>query len=451
MKFIYPMKGYQTMYNILEEINKIYKENDDFFYKQDYLLEVPIIKMGLKTLIDLTKTKETLQKYIDTALNANESFDKLLNSLGEVKKGKGEEVVSAINEGKLIIYIENNKYVIVEPVPKTLNRSIEQPSNENVLQGPLSSFIEDIETNIGLIRKENLSEQICVKSFSVGNKQKKKLSLIYYADHVDIEFLSKIKKQIETNVEKEVKHLQEVSKMLGFPSLVTVSKFHTTELPSEAIKYLLQGRVVLLLDRFPYALVLPNLLWDMFTVENDHNFPLPLMITIRAVRIIGVLATLLIPGLYVALVAVNPEVLRIEMALSVAQSRQGVPYPALVEIILMLIILELILEASVRLPKSIGPTVTMVGGIILGQAIVDAQLVSNLLIIILAATTIANFTIVGVQNSLSIRLFKYLIVLLAAIYGVLGILAGILFVAAYLASISTFGISYLNLTFKKDE
>jgi hypothetical protein len=189
----------------------------------------------------------------------------------------------------------------------------------------------------------------------------------------------------------------------------------------------------------------------MFTVENYRNFPLPLMITIRVIRVIGVLATLLIPGLYVALVAVNPEVLRIEMALSIAQSRQGVPYPALVEIILMLIILELILEASVRLPKSIGPTVTMVGGIILGQAIVDAQLVSNLLIIILAATTIANFTIVGVQNSLSIRLFKYLIVLLAAIYGVLGILAGILFVTAYLASLTTFGISYLNLNLKKDE
>ncbi|WP_279326186.1 spore germination protein [Bacillus litorisediminis] len=151
------------------------------------------------------------------------------------------------------------------------------------------------------------------------------------------------------------------------------------------------------------------------------------------------------------MVSVNPEVLRIELALSVAQSREGVPYPALVEIIMLLIILELIMEASVRLPKSIGPTITMVGGIILGQAAVEAKLVSNLLIIILAATTIANSTVVGFQNSNSIRLFKYLIVLMASMFGILGILAGIFIICTYLASVKTFGIPFINLSSSKGE
>lgn len=117
----------------------------------------------------------------------------------------------------------------------------------------------------------------------------------------------------------------------------------------------------------------------------------------------------------------------------------------------MLVILELILEASVRLPKSIGPTITMVGGIILGQAAVEAKLVSNLLIIILAATTIANSTIVGFQNAVSIRLFKYAIVLLAAIFGILGLVAGLVFIGAYLASLNTYGKSYLYLNVKGNE
>jgi hypothetical protein len=189
----------------------------------------------------------------------------------------------------------------------------------------------------------------------------------------------------------------------------------------------------------------------MFAIENDRNFPLPIMFAIRIIRIIGILVTLISPGLYVALVSVNPEVLQIQLALSVAQSREGVPYPALVEIILMLVILELILEASVRLPKSIGPTITMVGGIILGQAAVEAKLVSNLLIIILAATTIANSTIVGFQNAVSIRLFKYAIVLLAAIFGILGLVAGLVFIGAYLASLNTYGKSYLYLNVKGNE
>ncbi len=187
----------------------------------------------------------------------------------------------------------------------------------------------------------------------------------------------------------------------------------------------------------------------MFVLESDRNLPPLIMVALRGLRIVGVLTALLFPGLYVALVSVNPEILRIELALSVAQSRADVPYPALIEILMMLLTLELIIEASVRLPKSIGPTITMVGGIIIGQAVVEAKLVSGLLIIVLAATTIANSTINGLQNSLSIRLFKYIIVILAAIYGVLGLLAGIVLVSAYLASIKAFDVSYLYLHLKK--
>ncbi|UOQ48120.1 spore germination protein [Gracilibacillus caseinilyticus] len=138
------------------------------------------------------------------------------------------------------------------------------------------------------------------------------------------------------------------------------------------------------------------------------------------------------------------------MALSIAQSRQNVPYPSLIEIFLMLLILELILEASVRLPRSIGPTITMVGGIIIGQAVVNANLVSNLLIIILAATTIANFAIVGIQNSFALRFYKYLIVLTSAVYGVFGLLSGMVFIMAYLGSIQTFGVSYLSFKMERD-
>jgi hypothetical protein len=193
------------------------------------------------------------------------------------------------------------------------------------------------------------------------------------------------------------------------------------------------------------------MLWDVFCLDSDRNLPLPLMLFLRALRVIGAWATLILPGLYVALVSFNPEVLRIEMALSIAATRIGVPYPAIVEIVIMLLILELIIEASVRLPKNIGPTITMVGGIILGQAVVQAKLVSNLLIIILAATTIANSTIVGLQQSLALRLSKYVVVIMASIFGLLGILEGLLLICAYLASLNTYGIPYVGFSTTKDD
>lgn len=268
---------------------------------------------------------------------------------------------------------------------------------------------------------------------------------------MDKELVENINSLIEKNKSMDISNLQSMSKMLGFSSWDTVSKFNTTELPFHASQFLKKGRVVILVDQLPFALILPNLLWDMFIVESDRNFPFPIMITISCLRVIGALIALISPGMYVALVAVNPEALQIELALSVAQSREGVPYPALVEVIIMLVVLELILEASIRLPKSVGPTITMVGGIILGQAVVEAKLVSNLLIIILAATTIANSTLVGAQSSLSIRSFKYINVILSSLFGVLGLVVGLVFISSYLASLTTFGKSYLYLNIGRKE
>ncbi|QGQ96104.1 spore gernimation protein GerA [Paenibacillus psychroresistens] len=381
-------------------------------------------------------------------------MDELKNELGEVKSDADtKEALSKIIQGKLLIYFENDEsYIIMDPTPKPLNRAIESSINENVFQGSLNSFTEDIQSNIGIVRKHILSDNIKVKSYLIGNEETTKLSLIYYEGRTNMEFIHKLVNQIEKNKNKQIENLQQLSKkIMESPSWIMISKFNQTELPQEAANFLRKGRAILFVDRLPIALIVPGLFWDVFCLDSDRNLPLPLMLFLRVLRVIGAYATLILPGLYVALVSVNPEVLRIEMALSIAQTRIGIPYPAFIEIFLMLIILELILEASVRLPKNIGPTITMVGGIILGQAAVQAKLVSNLLIIILAATSIANSTVVGLQQSLALRISKYLIVVMAAIYGLLGILEGLLLISAYLASLHTYGIPYVSFSKEKDE
>lgn len=440
------------MDSFLQEVKEKLGGNDDFLIQPDEICGVPVVMMGFTSLIDLVSTKIALRKNMDNADPAPQSVADMMSLLGDIKEMDANEAYALFVGGKFILYFESEqRCVIVEPFPVVLNRSIESPTNENVLQGPISSFIEDIDTNIGMVRKQMMSKHVRVKSYLAGNDQHKKISLIYDNLNVDPELVNNVTSEIEKNLHREINNMQNMAKTMGLSAWSSIPKFNTTELPQEVASALKKGRVVLFIDRLPFALVLPNLLWDMFSLENDRNFPIPLTIVIRLLRVIGVLITLLAPGIYVALVAVNPEVLRIELALNIAQSREGVPYPAIVEIILMLVVLELIIEASTRLPKSIGPTITMVGGIILGQAVVTARLVSNLLIIVLAATTIANSTVVGFQNSLSIRLFKYVIVILSAIYGVLGLLGGLVLLSTYLASLTTFGISYLNFSMKKGE
>ncbi|MEK4117893.1 spore germination protein [Paenibacillus sp. FSL W8-0919] len=262
-----------------------------------------------------------------------------------------------------------------------------------------------------------------------------------------------VQAKIKAGRDQEVDHIQQLGNILGVNPWSFVPNFNMTEMPQNAAHSLQQGKIVLMIDRYPFAIILPSLIMDMFCLKDDYNYALPFMYLIRFLRIVGALIATIIPGLYVALVSVNPEVLRLQLALSIANSRQDVPYPAFVETLLLLIVLELILEASVRLPKSVGPTITMVGGIILGQAAVSAKLVSNLLIIVLAGTTIASSTVVGFQNSVTLRVFKYVLIILSAIYGMLGLLAGIVVVCAYLGQQTSMGIPYLSFPAfnKKDE
>lgn len=441
------------MESMLEDIKNHFGNDDDFFIMKEHFVNAPVVLLGFKSLVDLPQTLKTIQNKIESIFLTDKTFDQIMHWIGLVKENNLNEAISAIVEGKLLILLdsEKNKYVIVEAASLPLNRSITLPTNENVIQGPLNSFTEDINTNIGIVRKQVNSEKLHIRSYSVGSERKRNLSVLYFENNSSIGVFNKIEKQIEKNLDIDINNLQDLSKMLGFSPWLAVTKYNSTELPQEATNSLIKGRVIIFVDKMPLALVLPGLFWDMFALENDKNYPMPLTITMRFLRIMGFLLTLILPGLYVALVAVNPEVLRIEIALSIAQSRNGVPYPALVEIILMLIILELIIEASIRLPKSVGPTITMVGGIIIGQAVVEAKLVSNLLIIVLAATTIANSTLVGFQNSFSVRLFKYVVAILAAFYGILGVMAGIVLICTYLAGISTFGVPYLSINLTKEE
>lgn len=432
------------MNSIIVEINEAFKDAEDFFIEPFSLDGEAVLLLGLHSIVNLIKTKELLKKNMDEVIHSIKGKRNFFN-----RKGAGmnsEEAIESILQGKLIVYSkEKNIMLLFEPLPKELNRSIEPPANENVLQGPLDSFIEDMSTNIGIVRKNVSSSQLSVKTYTVGSDQKKKLSIVYLDDRADKGVIKKIISHIEMNQHTNILYLQHLYRFMGVRKWEVIPQFNNTEMPLEAVDGLNKGKVILFVDGFPFALILPHLIWDMFAQANDRNYAHPIMGAIRFLRVLGALVTLIFPALYVALVAVNPEILKIELALSIAQSREGIPYPPFVEITIMLLIIELIIEASIRLPLSIGPTVTMVGGIVIGQAVVDAKLVSNLLIIIVAATSIANSSVVGFQNALILRLLKYVVVIFASIYGVLGILSGLVFISAYFASREIFGIPYTSL------
>lgn len=429
----------------LQNLKSLFGDQEDYFMKEMIVNEMTIYLVGFNTLIDINKSYVYVREMAKTSTSVQELFINIGNQLDV----DTEQITRAVLDGKLVIISENNHCnAIVEPISRNLVRSIDEPKHETPLLASMSAFGEDIDVNVGMIRKRLNTESLRHCHYQVGELEKRKLAMLYIKGRAPNVMIEKIQSQLQ-QIDTDISAIDELNRHLGQRKWNLISNLFSTENPIQAIHSLKKNRIVLFLDSHPFALVFPHLLLDMFSSANDHNYPYVLAILLRFLRIIGALATIILPALYVALMTVNPEVLRLDFALFVAASREGIPLSALLETMTMVVLVDLILEAIVRLPKNVGPTITMVGGIILGQAIVEAKLVSNLLVIVITAIVISGSTLIGVQNSLYIRTLKYPIFILASVYGILGIFTGLTLIGIHLASLKSNGIPYT--TFRIDD
>ncbi|QJD82062.1 spore germination protein [Cohnella herbarum] len=388
----------------------------------------------LSSLVNLPETLSTIERLIETSTSVPPSHEMLLNSL---------------LAGKVIVRrTDDEAPIVILPVGLDINRQIVPAQTEQPLQSSFDSFTEDVNTNIGLIRKRMGRADLIVESFVTGTSRLREIVLVYVGGEANPNVVKFMKSKLSKNLRNDIHNVSDLLKTLEQPKISLVPTYLTTELPEESVQNMHAGKVIVFIDQFPHALAFPAIIRDLWALKSDLNNPSLFRMFYRALRIAGILFSIVTPSFYIILNAVNPELLRIQLALSVAKSREGVPYPSIVEVVLMLILIEMVIEATIRLPKSIGPTITMIGGIILGQAIVQAQLVSNLLIIILATSTIANFTVAGFLNTVGIRLFKYGALLLSTLFGVFGLEISILWFCVYLAGLNTIAVPYLSLNLK---
>ncbi|WP_214626564.1 spore germination protein [Paenibacillus agaridevorans] len=428
-----------------------FSNSSDFTIKNYVIRNTEVRLCFLSSLVDFRKTNEYLTRIGSLMAEADSVMEKLALHGGGQENVPYRDAVSALSKGKLLVVSDPENYVLLDPPQVPVERNIQTSLSENMIQASFDAFTENIDTNIGILRSKIASSNLVIDTFGVGSVNPRQMAVVYYRGIIKNEIVDNVLGRLKNNHRREIRNVQDLCRILGHKWWNVIPTSVSTEIPAETVEYLTEGRILLFMDNFPFALVIPAIVSDIWCIKSDANFPVIFMASIRIVRMIGLLVSTVAPGLYVALVAVNPEALRIQLALAVARSREGVPYPAVIEIILMLLILEMIVEASVRLPKSIGPTITMVGGIILGEAVVQAKLVSNLLIITLAATTIANFTVSGITHMLMIRLMKYVVLVLSAIFGILGLIGSLQLIGCYMAAITTMSIPYLSIKLKEAE
>lgn len=324
------------------------------------------------------------------------------------------------------------------------NRNVSEPQTEASIRGPREGLVEDISRNVSLIRKRLKSEHLVFEQLVIGTKTRTKVYLTYIdniaAQAVIDEFRRRLQ-SIHTDSILESAYIEEWiedTTITPFPQLIC------TERPDSVVAKLIEGQVCILTDGTPMALIGPVTFFQFFNSPEDYYQRADIATLSRWLRMFAFLLSIFVPALYIAVVSYHPELLPTSLLISLAAQREEVPFPAFVEAAIMMVTFELLREAGLRMPRIAGQSISIVGALVLGQAAVEAGLVSAAMVIVVSLTAISNFVSPSYGFGIAQRIIQFGFMLLAALLGLFGLMCGVFFLLIHLVSLRSFGLKYLT-------
>ena len=393
-------------------------------------------KIDNVTLKNFKKSKEkNLVDFIYNSLIPQNSVDKVTDF---------SDVYSAINMGNCMLFVDSLDTAFNLDVKGFKQRSIDSPSNEVVVRGSQEAFVENIRTNTSMIRRLVNNENLVMETLTVGQITKTQISIGYIKSLANEDLVAEVRYRINNlSVDYlissgQLEQLIQDSPESLFPQMVA------TERPDKVSNFLLEGRVVIVVNGSPYVLVAPGVFVDFITSPEDLNLKYQFSNLEKIIRLLAIFLSLLLPGIYIAVTNYHQELIPTELLFTIAAARESVPFPTFVEILLMEVSFELIREAGLRVPTPLGSTIGIVGALILGEAAVSASLVSPVLIIIIAITGICSFSIPDFSLNFTFRIYRFVYIILGYMAGFLGISFGVFIQLAIMCKLKSFGSPYIN-------
>lgn len=415
------------------------------FYISNLVDQKVINEDILKPLIETNSRTEFHDMNKANKVNIpNMLIDEILYHSSAKLENNLSTLVEAILSGEAVIVIDDMSQAIHIDARYVEMRAIDQPETEQVIIGPREGFIERLDTNIGLLRYRLPTADFCVKTIKIGRITKSKVAICYLkgiANPALIKEMEKRLSKIDTDVIMDVGYLEqfiEDNKFSPFPQTAL------TERPDGVVGNLMEGRVAILVDGSPFALQVPVVFNQFFQTTEDYTTRFLLGSFTRLVRILALVFSLVFPSLYVSFISFNPELVPTEFAIAVAGGRAGVPYPAVVEVLIMEVSMEVLREATVRLPKQIGGALSIVGVLVIGQAAVEAGLSSPITVVVIALTTIGSFATPAYNASFALRMLRFPLVILAGIFGLYGVVVGCIVIFNHMLTLKSFGVPYMS-------
>mgnify|MGYP000587358786 FL=1 len=432
-------------------INKLKEETNNssyIVYREKYINNIKIDIIYNEVLTDQDKMSNFIYRSLDHIEKIYQEkellYDVIKNNISNIKIkeiNNYQDICKYLNNGFVILLIEDD-YSLALEVKKNLTRSIEKPMTETTIRGAMDSFTENIETNIGLIKRRLKTNKLWNEDMELGKYTKNKISILTIKGLTD----SKIKDNIINKLNSleidgvtdtgTLKHLIENETKTIFPTSIT------TERPDKVVSSLLRGKTVIIIDNCPFVLIMPVDINDFFLSQDDKDSNYINNSLTRILRYLAFSITVLTPGIYIALTTFNQEMIPLELLTSFASQRSTVPFPAFFEALLMFISFEILRESDYRIPNVSNSALSIVGALILGEAAVNAGIVSPIMIIIVAITAISALVIVEPELSNAIKWYRILFMLGGTTIGIFGIFIVFIIFTTNLCSVNSYGKSF---------
>lgn len=433
---------------IIDKVNKITGNSPDVTVKKIEISNTYMATIYIETISDSEQINDfilkTVEKEIiyDKKINSKNILNVMFNSIAGSSMKTIEtydDLIFYLYNGFGVVIMEDTKTAIVVEARRNLSRGVSEATSEAIVRGPKDGFTENIILNIGLIRRRIKDPKLWVHEINVGSRSQTKVGIAYIKDIAEKSLVDEVIKRIE-NIDIDaiidsgyLRELIEKDNKSNFPTIMS------TERPDRASQALLEGKVVVLVDNTPFVLIIPTFLVDFFHTPEDYYQKSSNMTFIRIIRFIAFFISILTPALYVALTTHNYSSIPTGLLLNFASQRQGVPFPGFIEALIMMITFEILKESDIRMPSIGGSAVSILGGLVLGDAAVSAGIVSPIMVIVISITAISSLVFSSVDVVSAIRTWRIVFLIAAALFGIYGILLLGIYFLIKLCSIKSFG------------
>ncbi|NOU75263.1 spore germination protein [Paenibacillus sp. LMG 31458] len=381
-------------------------------------------------------------------LNAEELLDYFKNvviSSGVVKNLENmEELFDALLSGYSILLLEGCQRVLAIGTKELTARTVEEPNVQSVVRGPREGFTEVLHWNTAMLHRKIKDRNLWMETINIGRVTKTDVVVAYVKNIVSEDVLVEVRHRLSLIDIDAVLESNYIEEQIEDKQNTPFSTIFNTERPDVIAAGLMEGRVAILVDGTPFALLVPTLFTQFFQSSEDYYQPAIFSSLIRLLRFLSFGLALLTPSFYIAVSTFHQEMLPTTLLYNLASQREGVPFPAFIEAIMMEVTFEILREASVRMPRTVGQSISIVGTLVIGQAAVEAGLVSAAMVIVVSITAISNFVLPAFNLGITIRIIRFLLMMLAATFGLFGIFVGIIALVVHLCGISSFGVPYMS-------